>query len=77
MKQFPIDSTPEGGYISGEDSTCWITCECGYGLQNTGYGLDYGGNPLFVSDSGITHCPKCGRGYKSEFVVWQYEPNEE
>lgn len=60
-------STTKAGWVSFEDSTCEVVCECGYGLDEAG---------LSVSDYTITRCPRCGRGYKSEFVVWQYAQNE-
>jgi len=68
MKKFSgnnTDSSIYGGYISYEDTTCQINCECGHCIQG------------FASDSSITRCPECGRGYKTEFVVWQYEKYEE
>lgn len=62
MKKFPEGDL---GYIDGVDQTCWVTCDC---EESTGN--------FMVSDYQITRCPKCGRGYKVEFVVWQYEPGE-
>jgi len=68
MKKFPNwEDNKYGGNISAEDPTCEVTCICGYGLNETG---------LWISDYEIVRCPKCGRGYKSEFVVWQFEPDE-
>ena len=52
------------GNFSHEDTTCWVDCECGETIEE------------IVSDYRVTWCPKCGRGYKTEFVVWQYEPEE-
>ena len=31
---------------------------------------------LWVSDYEIVKCPACGKGYKTEFVVWQYDKDE-
>ena len=56
-----------GGNISAEDTTCGVTCTCGYGLNESG---------LWVSENEITRCPTCGRGYRTEFVVWQFEKDE-
>ncbi len=50
--------------IEAEDTTCDVLCEC---LEEH----------LWISDSEIKRCSKCGRGYKTEFVVWQYEAGEE
>ncbi len=51
------------GNTGGQDPTCWIDCECGE-------------KHLFVSD-GIKKCPKCSRGYITDFQVQQFEPDEE
>lgn len=49
--------------IEAEDTTCDVLCECGE-------------SHLWVSEYAITRCPVCGRGYKTEFIVWQYEKEE-
>jgi hypothetical protein len=53
----------EGSYWD-EDLTCWVTCACGYELDE------------MVSDYKIERCPECGRGYKAQFKMLQYEPEE-
>ena len=53
------------GFQDAYDPTCGIDCECGYLTS------------LWVSDSEIVRCPNCGRGYKNEFVTWQYEKDED
>lgn len=63
MKKFPDDLTIRQGFFSSEDSTCSVDCECG---EST----------LWVSDHEITRCPRCGKGYRTEFIVWQFEPDE-
>ena len=52
------------GSYYGEDLTCWVTCECGFELEE------------MVSDSKIKICPECGRGYRAQFGINQYEPEE-
>ena len=49
---------------SGEDPTCGVICDCD--MQSN----------LWVSDYEIVKCPACGKGYKTEFVVWQYDKDE-
>jgi hypothetical protein len=66
VKKFPDDSSIKQGFISGEDTTCAVYCECAASMEES----------LWVSNYEIVRCPKCGRGYKTEFVVWQYEPGE-
>ena len=66
-KKFPGDTVT--GYIGSEDPTCEVYCSCTEFATNN--------DPLWVSDYEIARCPICGRGYKVEFVVWQYEPGEE
>ena len=68
MKKFPEDESIKGGWINSEDPTCAVVCECGYGLNSH--------EVLWVDNDEITRCPKCGKGYKSEFVVWQFEKDE-
>jgi len=48
--------------ISLEDTQCNVMCTCGENFS--------------VSDFHIFRCPKCKKGYRTEFVVWQYEPEE-
>lgn len=67
MKKFNGDNRDKsivGGWISHEDTSCYIFCECGEDIKN------------IVSSHQITRCPKCKRGYRVEFVVWQYDPGE-
>jgi hypothetical protein len=66
MKKFPGDTVT--GYIALEDTTCEVYCECVPFEDNE--------DSLWVSSGEIVRCPKCGRGYKTEFIVWQYEPGE-
>lgn len=46
-----------------EDPTCEAWCHCGY--------------KLFISDHAVFRCPKCGRGYRTEFIVYEYAPDEQ
>lgn len=55
-------------WVSSEDTHAYLNyCVCGE---------DLGGHGLSVFDAWITRCPKCNRGYRSEFVVWVYDPDE-
>jgi len=47
---------------SSADTQCCLTCDCG--------------EEFSISDYGIFRCPKCGKGYRTEFFVWEYESNE-
>jgi len=31
---------------------------------------------ISVSDYAVFRCPECGRGYRTEFVLWAYNPDE-
>lgn len=53
----------ELGFFYGEDKSCDVKCDCGQMF------LIYGDR--------MNRCPNCGKGYKTEFVVWQYEKDEE
>jgi hypothetical protein len=67
MKKFAgddRDASLDGGYINAEDTTCIVMCECGLESKH------------MISDYEIYRCPVCGKGYRVEFVVWQYEKNE-
>jgi len=66
MKKFPNSII---GYIDAEDTTCSIYCDCDKSLWHKN---EY----LWVSDYKIVRCPHCGKGYKTELVVWQFEPDE-
>ena len=57
------------GYISpsGVDEHCWITCVCKDAV-------DVG--EISLSPYCVTRCPKCNRGYRTEFVVYIYAPDE-
>ena len=68
MKKFPDDKLIQSGWIESEDPTCAVVCECGHGVNSH--------ETLWVSDDEIIRCPKCGKGYKTEFVVWQFEKDE-
>jgi hypothetical protein len=46
------------GIIGSDDPTCSVDCECG--------------EILFVSTEKIFWCPKCHRGYATEFEVYRY-----
>ena len=52
--------------ISSEDTHCYISCPCDD---------DYG--HLSITDFQIVRCPKCNRGFRTEFVVWIYSPDED
>ena len=45
------------GYISSEDTQCFVTCDCGESLS--------------VSDYVIVECPKCHNGYITEFLCYR------
>ena len=45
------------GYISSEDTQCFVTCDCG--------------EELSVSDYMIVECPKCHNGYITEFLCYR------
>ena len=47
------------GFISAEDTHCFVDCDCDY----SGY--------LNVSDYKIARCPKCGKGYITEFNCYR------
>ena len=48
-----------------QDPTCAIRyCECGEQIN------------LWISDHKIDRCPKCERGYITEFVIWTVEKDE-
>lgn len=65
MKKFAgTNIEVESGFISHEDTTCWIDCDCGYTIEE------------IVSDWKIIRCPNCDKGYMTEFVVWQYDVDE-
>jgi hypothetical protein len=66
MKRFPSTNL---GYVGMADTTCAVYCDCDPSLWDKG-------EDLWVSDSGIVRCPYCGKGYKTEFIVWQYEADE-
>lgn len=66
MKKFAgDDGEVESGFIEGEDTTFWVTCDCGHRIEE------------IISDWKIIRCPNCGKGYRGEFVVWQYDIGEE
>ena len=65
MKKFAGDTTEcESGWIESEDTTCRVMCDCGNRIDDV------------VSCHRLTRCPNCGKGYRTEFVVWQYDTNE-
>jgi hypothetical protein len=57
-----------GVFRSMEDTTCTVLYCVTEGCDEK---ID-----LFISDSHISRCPNCGRGYFTEFIVWEVEPNE-
>jgi hypothetical protein len=57
------------GIILSEDETCSIVCVCDPTFDNKPLDI-YGGIR-------VTRCPRCGRGYRAEMVVWQYEADED
>ena len=65
-----LNDTGTKSWFGSEDTTCSVYCECECWLD------DPDASPLFVSSTDIIRCPHCGRGYKTEFIVWQYEPGE-
>jgi len=48
--------------VLSADDTCYVWCPCGW-------------EPFIAGDS-VYRRPNCGRGYRSEFVVYEYEPGE-
>jgi hypothetical protein len=52
---------PDGAWIGSQDTHCSVNCDCG--------------GELFIGDSYITRC-KCGKGYRSQFDLVQYEVGE-
>ena len=48
--------------ILTEDPTCEVWCTCGL--------------KLFISDDSVYRCPRCGTGYRTEFVVFEYNLGE-
>ena len=53
--------------ISSEDTQCFVRCVC----------KESSVDEFSVSDYHIFRCPHCGRGYRTEFILWVYSPNEE
>ena len=47
--------------INSADTQCFLRC-CG--------------NELSIFDAWITRCLICGKGYRTEFVVYEYAPEE-
>jgi len=66
MKKFSGNNNieVEDGWITSEDTTCGVYCDCGNETS------------LWVSNYEVVRCPICGKGYITEFVVWQYEKDE-
>ena len=53
---------------SGEDEYCGVKCICAG---------SWGWQPDLSATSGwVTRCPKCNRGYRTEFILWVYNPDE-
>jgi hypothetical protein len=63
-----------------EDTSVAVMCDC---PGNVYYPINADGSTgeqhyvLEVDDRKIWRCEFCGRGYKTELIVWQYEPEEE
>ena len=55
-------------FTSGEDLYCSVICDCSFDNDE----------PLYVSmrPDYVSRCPKCGKGYRPEMRVFQYEKNE-
>lgn len=53
------------GVRYSEDDTCDVLCECD------------SNEPIWVSGYEIARCPNCGRGYRSELIVYQYPPEKD
>lgn len=49
---------------SGTDDCCSIDCECGQG------------DDISVCGGLVKRCPSCGKGYRTDLIVYQYEPDE-
>ncbi len=45
-------------FTSSEDDHCFVTCVCG--------------EEFSVGSSFVRWCPKCGRGYSTEFKCYRY-----
>ena len=52
--------------ISSEYTHCFMRCVC----KESGMG------EFSVSDYNVFRCPYCGKGYRTEFVLWVYNPDE-
>ncbi len=51
--------------VSGEDPTAWVWyCKCG------------NEDVPIINNWEIVRCPQCGRGYQTEFIMWQYPPEK-
>ena len=53
-----IRTTRWPGMTTAEDDTCGVDCECG--------------EHIFISSSAIYWCPKCHRGYMTDFRVFRF-----
>jgi len=46
------------GFTTDQDHTCSVVCKCG--------------KDLFISSYRIFICPKCGRGYRTNFNCYRF-----
>jgi hypothetical protein len=58
------------GFISmqGLDETVGVRCPCTSFMDDV--------PELSVSGGWVTRCPRCGRGFRTEMVLWVYGPGE-
>ena len=54
-------------HISSEDTHCFVRCICEKLWE---------AEQLSIGDHCVTRCRKCGRGYRTEFSVFVYNPDE-
>jgi hypothetical protein len=55
----------KAGFGSSVDTQCFIECVCWHNNKE-----------MSISDTWITRCPQCGRGYRTEFRIIEYEKHE-
>ena len=53
--------------FSGEDETVSVDCPCGSRWDEG----------IWTGSAWVTRCPKCNRGYRTEIILWVYNPDEQ
>lgn len=56
------DSSWSVGYISAEDTHCYVVCPCG---------------EEFSAGEMVVKCPKCGRIYWTDFICYRMETRDQ